>query len=163
MRDPSMPRARSWTSSHANLIRYRSINSLVFCVCLALDVLEWRLANMPIIVQKSDHKTCLNASCFGLREHALRFASRTDFKSSSCRLERVVDRCLWRESSTQPGGKLVSFMWKNCRKDVAITFDFYTNSRIGCCSFEERDSVGCSIRRAQDMKSTIESISTKGF
>ena len=36
-------------------------------------------------------------------------------------------------------GKLVSFMWKNCRKDVALTFDFYTNSRSGCCSFEEID------------------------
>ena len=37
-------------------------------------------------------------------------------------------------------GKSVSFMWKNCRKDVALTFDFYTNSRSGCCSFEE---IGC--------------------
>ena len=33
-------------------------------------------------------------------------------------------------------------MWKNCRKDVALSFDFYTNSRIGCCSFEEIALVG---------------------
>jgi len=53
-------------------------------------------------------------------------------------------------------GKWVSFMWKNCRKDVALTFDFYTNSRIGCCSFEEIDLVGCSIRREHDTTSTAE-------
>ena len=50
-------------------------------------------------------------------------------------------------------GKLVSLMWKNCRKDVALTFDFYTNSRSGCCSFEEIGLFGCSIRREHDTTS----------
>ena len=50
-------------------------------------------------------------------------------------------------------GKLVSFMWKNCRKDVALSFDFYTNSRSGCCSFEEIGLFGYSIRREHDTKS----------
>ena len=55
--------------------------------------------------------------------------------------------------STFGCGKLVSFMWKNCRKDVALTFDFYTNSRSGCCSFEEIGLFGYSIRREHDTKS----------
>jgi hypothetical protein len=46
-----------------------------------------------------------------------------------------------RDQATLLRGKLVSFMWKNCRKDVALSFDFYTNSRIGCCSSEDIDSV----------------------
>jgi hypothetical protein len=163
MHDDSMLPSCCWTSRHANVFRYRSINSLVIHVGLELDLLAERLANMPIIHQKCDDKTCWNASCFEHRAQALRDVSRIDFKTSSCRHERIVDRCLLSELSTQHGGKLVSFMWKNCRKDVAITFDFYTNSRIGCCSLEERDSIGCSIRRAQDMTSTVEPISTKDF
>lgn len=27
------------------------------------------------------------------------------------------------------GGKIVSCLWKNCRKDVALSFGFYTNTR----------------------------------
>ncbi len=38
-------------------------------------------------------------------------------------------RCA-RKKLTSSGGKTVSFMWKNCRKDVALSFDFYTNSRL---------------------------------
>ena len=60
-------------------------------------------------------------------------------------------------------GKLVSFMWKNCRKDVALTFDFYTNSRSGCCSFEEIGLFGYSIRREHDTTSPSRRVSTKGF
>lgn len=70
----------------------------------------------------------------------------------------------WRSAcSRSNGGKLVSFMWKNCRKDVALTFDFYTNSRSGCCSFEEVGLVGCSIRRGPRHDVNNESISTEGF
>ena len=58
-----------------------------------------------------------------------------------------------RDHSTRGCGKLVSLMWKNCRKDVALTFDFYTNSRSGCCSFEEIGLFGCSIRRGHDTTS----------
>ena len=58
-----------------------------------------------------------------------------------------------RNHSTCSCGKLVSLMWKNCRKDVALTFDFYTNSRSGCCSFEEIGLFGCSIRRGHDTMS----------
>ena len=50
---------------------------------------------------------------------------------------RTMNRYCERIRSSSWCGKLVSFMWKNCRKDVALTFDFYTNSRSGCCSFEE--------------------------
>lgn len=70
----------------------------------------------------------------------------------------------WRSACLRTnGGKLVSFMWKNCRKDVALTFDFYTNSRSGCCSFEEVGLVGCSIRRGPGHDVNNESISTEGF
>ena len=58
-----------------------------------------------------------------------------------------------RDHSTRGCGKLVSLMWKNCRKDVALTFDFYTNSRSGCCSFEEIGLFGYSIRRGHDTTS----------
>ena len=60
-------------------------------------------------------------------------------------------------------GKLVSFMWKNCRKDVALSFDFYTNSRSGCCSFEEIGLFGYSIRREHDTKSPSDKFRQRVF
>jgi len=68
-----------------------------------------------------------------------------------------------RKKLTSSGGKMVSFMWKNCRKDVALSFDFYTNSRIGCCSFEDIALVGFATRREHDMTSPAEAVSTKGY
>ena len=68
-------------------------------------------------------------------------------------VDRSLETTQRRIRSTLGCGKLVSFMWKNCRKDVALTFDFYTNSRSGCCSFEEIGLFGYSIRREHDTKS----------
>ena len=74
-----------------------------------------------------------------------------------CNRKNCVDGSLettqQRIRSTFGCGKLVSFMWKNCRKDVALSFDFYTNSRSGCCSFEEIGLFGYSICREHDTKS----------
>ena len=78
-----------------------------------------------------------------------------DDRSMSTHCSSIIDRCRC--------GKLVSFMWKNCRKDVALTFDFYTNSRSGCCSFEEIGLNGCSIRRALRHDVNSQTISTEGF
>jgi len=72
------------------------------------------------------------------------------------------ERCS-RKKLTSSGGKTFSFMWKNCRKDVALSFDFYTNSRIGCCSFEDIALIGSSIRREHDTTSPAEAVSTKGY
>jgi len=93
--------------------------------------------------------------------------------ASSCRItattigkscvNRSMDGYLVLIRSSRYCGKLVSFMWKNCRKDVALTFDFYTNSRSGCCSFEEVGLFGCSIRREDGHDVTRQKISTKGF
>ncbi len=65
-------------------------------------------------------------------------------------VDRSIKAIQRRNCSNCGCGKLVSLMWKNCRKDVALTFDFYTNSRSGCCSFEEIGLFGCSIRREHD-------------
>ena len=111
--------------------------SLLHVACATASTIQFNVLTMHARAKKVLASSCrITATTIG----------------KSC-LDRSMNEHLDRIRSSRCCGKLVSFMWKNCRKDVALTFDFYTNSRSGCCSFEEVGLFGYSIRREHDTTS----------